>query len=158
MIRAVTRIVQTALVAALLGTILTGALSARPPAAMAYTARVTMFDNDAKLIPGDAPGTAQWGFAPAHLVVTQGDTIILDNPASNNLFHTVTSIVWQGPLYDRALLSGTVFNSSTSEEERLNPGSVWALDTSELQPGHYDFYCQPHPWMIGSFFVMARPR
>jgi plastocyanin len=124
------------------------------PAAGAYQPHVTIYDNDAKLQPGQVPFTALWGFAPHQLVVTRGEKIVFENPTSNVLPHSVTSITWSGDGEERVLRSGARFNSSPTVETLLRPGDTFTLDTTDLAPGHYLFYCWPHPWMMGSFFVM----
>jgi len=42
-------------------------------------------------------------------------------------------------------------------EQALDPvGGVWTLDTSHLPPGTYDFFCEFHRWMRGTFTVQSR--
>ena len=117
-------------------------------------ARVQMVDNAGTFAPGD-PLTGQWGFAPAHITVQQGDAIVFENPAGNFRPHTVTSITAGGTPIARTLESGTVFDSSPTQDTLIAPGQSWTLDTSGLAPGHYTYYCKPHPWMVATFTVMG---
>ena len=122
----------------------------------AYTPRVVMIDNDGSFQPGD-PGTGLWGFSPAHITVMQGEQIVFDNPASNFRPHTVTSISWSGMAPTRVLESGTQFDSSPTREMLVQVGQSWTLDTTNLGPAHYVYYCTLHPWMVGTFTVTAAP-
>lgn len=121
----------------------------------AYTPRVTIIDNDGTFAPGD-PGTGMWGFAPAHLTVTRGESIVFDNPQGNFRPHTVTSITWSGQAPTRTLESGRLFDSSPTRETLVMPGQSFTLDTSSLDPGHYLYYCTLHPWMVGTFTVTGQ--
>mgnify|MGYP001292099372 CR=1 FL=1 len=130
-----------------------GARAQRP--ATAFTPRVTVVQNDSGLTPTDAEGLGQWTFAPAHLTVTQGEPIEFDNPATSTAPHTVTSITWSGMAPTRTLASGEKFDSSPTRDLLIMPGQSWTLDTSTLDPGQYLYYCTLHPWMTGSFTVLA---
>jgi plastocyanin len=123
--------------------------------ATAFTPRVTIIQNDAQFSPADAEGVGQWSYAPDHLAVMQGEQIEFDNPATNSFPHTVTSITWTGMAPARTLASGQAFDSSPTRETYIQPGQSWTLDTSTLMPGQYLYYCTIHPWMAGSFTVLA---
>jgi plastocyanin len=123
--------------------------------ATAYTPRVTIVQNDAGFTPADADGLGEWTFAPAHLEVTQGEQIEFDNPATSTVPHTVTSITWSGMAPTRTLTSGEKFDSSPTRDTLIQPGQSWTLDTSTLDPGQYVYYCTLHPWMVGTFTVVA---
>ncbi len=127
--------------------------STRTAAGLA-TPRVVIVDNDGTFQPGDA-ATGMWGYAPAHIGVTKGEKITFDNPASNNRPHAITSISWTGNFAERKLESATQFDSSPTREALITPGNSFVLDTAEMNPGHYLYYCSIHPWMVGSFTVSA---
>jgi plastocyanin len=115
--------------------------------------RVLIVDNNGGFSPGET-GTGMWGYAPAHLAVQQGQTVVFDNPAGNFRPHSVTSISLNGPVAERRLEAGMKFDSSPTRDELLQPGSSFTLDTAMLEPGHYAYYCFIHPWMVGSLTVM----
>jgi plastocyanin len=117
-----------------------------------YQPRVTIIDNDGTFAPGD-PGTGQWGYAPAHITVAKGESIVFNNPTGNFRPHTVTSITWTGAFPNRTLAPGALFNSSPDTASILMPGQSFTLSTADLEPGHYLYYCGIHPWMAGSFTV-----
>lgn len=121
----------------------------------AYSPRVTLVDNDGSFSPGD-PGTGLWGFAPAHLTVAKGETITFDNPQANFRPHTITSITWEGTAPTRTLTSAKAFDSSPTREALVMPGQSFKLDTSDMDPGHYLYYCTLHPWMVGTFTVTGQ--
>jgi len=134
-------------VALLVGTV---SVQAQPPAI-----HVVMVDNSG---PGNPPGGAGQGyysFAPQHIVVTQGQDIIFDNPATSRWPHSVTSITWSGSLPYQTLETGRIFDSSPTMEELVMPGASWALETSVMAPGQYLYYCNIHPWMVGSFSLQS---
>ncbi|MHB8574774.1 MAG: cupredoxin domain-containing protein [Dehalococcoidia bacterium] len=116
------------------------------------TARVVIVDGNDSFTPGN-DFLGNWGFAPGHVAVHQGETIEFDNSAGNAFPHTVTSITWTGAAPDRTLVSGDTFNSSPTKADYVMPGSSWVLDTSTLDPGQYVYYCAIHPWMVGTFTV-----
>jgi plastocyanin len=149
-------VVRTLLASLLLGMVLilgTG-MKARSSAIAAYSPRVIMYDNNLIFQGGD-PATGMWGFFPDHLAVVQGETITFDNPASNNFPHTVTSITASGAAPTRTLTAGDKFDSSPSRDLYVMPGSSFQLDTTSLAPGRYEYFCTIHPWMLGTFTVMA---
>lgn len=149
------QIIRAAAALGLAGGVLAGGLAFQGSTevrAQVATRHVTIFDNGGSFAPGDA-NTGEWGYAPMHLGVTKGETIRFSNPASNTRPHTVTSITWSGTAFERALESGTKFNSSPDQASLLQPGSEWSLDTTEMDAGHYVFYCTLHPWMLGTFTV-----
>lgn len=127
------------------------------PAVGAATPTVTLFDNDA---PGPSAGfdvaQGDWGYAPAHIAVMRGDTVLFNNPSSNRLPHTVTNIERVGPAFENQVAAGTRFDSSPSRESLVAVGTSWTLDTSTLDQGHYAYYCRIHPWMVGSLTVVGQ--
>jgi plastocyanin len=123
----------------------------------ADTPHVTFFDsNSPPYNPLDAD-TGAWGFAPSHLTVTQGQQIVFDNPSTNFQPHSVSSLLFSADSggNQNNVVAGTLFNSSPTRADRLPPGSSWTLDTSTLKPGQYEFFCSAHPWMVGTFTLLA---
>jgi plastocyanin len=113
-------------------------------------ARVVIHDNNGQFMPPGEPSVGRWGYAPAHLDITQGESIIFDNPAGNFRPHTVTSITWSGMPAMRELTSGALYDSGN-----FMPGNSYTLDTSSMMPGQYTYYCALHPWMVGTITVSA---
>lgn len=73
-------------------------------------------------------------YDPDALSVNQGDGVEWTN--EDNVPHTVTSKV-EG-LFDSSL---------------INAGAKWLLDTAELDPAEYEYYCFVHPHMAGTLTV-----
>ncbi len=98
---------------------------------------------------------SQWGFAPRSLVVAQGDIIEFVNPSNNARPHTITTYTQpSGPAGN--LTAGAVFDSSPPPNTfgaLIRQGDSFVLDTSEMEPGHYAYYCRLHPWMQGIITV-----
>jgi len=110
----------------------------------AATPTVTMFDNAAAAM-GFAPDQALWGFAPATL--TAGQSILFVNPDSNQHPHAVTSLERTGGPFANQMNVGARFDSSPDQPTLLMPGQTYTLETTQLQPGNYTYYCKLHPWM-----------
>lgn len=124
--------------------------------AVAFNQRVVMYDNGAQFNAEDAEYLGEWGFMPGHLTVTKGESIEFVNPATNARPHTVTSITWSGTAPTRTLESGAKFDSSPTRDALVMPGMSFTLDTSTLDTGNYMFYCTLHPWMVGTFTLVAQ--
>lgn len=82
------------------------------------------------------PANAEQAFTPATLTVPVGTTVTWRN--DDIVFHTVTS--------------GTSTGSAGSPDGRfdsaeIQPGQTWEHTFDEA--GSFDYYCIPHPWMIG---------
>lgn len=118
----------------------------------AETPHVLVMDNDASTMGAD-PGAADWGFGPTQIVVSQGQSVVFENPAGNHYPHTVTSISFTGRFPDASTSLGAKFNSSVDFASAIRPGGSWTLDTTDIAPGHYAYYCWIHPWMVGSLTV-----
>jgi plastocyanin len=110
------------------------------------------------------PGNA--GFEGSPLgppVVAKGDelTFINEDFALGSVRHSVTSC--------RAPCNGDYMANFPFSDGRFHSGALgymwqetyinarqeptWTLDTSNLKPGRYTYYCQLHAWMRGSFYV-----
>lgn len=96
-----------------------------------------------------------WSFAPQSLVVSQGDIIEFFNPSNNARPHTVTSYSrGSGPAGN--LTAGAEFDSSPPPDTfgaLIRQGDSYVLDTTELETGHYPYYCRLHPWMQGKITI-----
>jgi plastocyanin len=117
---------------------------------------VTIVDNDAPVPSrGIEAGTGYWGYGPNQLVVKKGEQVLFVNPTTNKAEHSVTSIA-NGPdgAFSGALAAGTKFDSSPTRPEMLKPGTSWTLDTANVDPGHYGYYCRFHTWMVGEITVL----
>ncbi len=94
------------------------------------------------------PGRGAFGFHPGVVTVSQGGTVTFTNNGYDE--HTVTSytdkvqVDFEGlqvlmPVPDGKFDSGTA--------NTIESGQSWILDTSNLAPGDYAYFCQIHPWM-----------
>jgi plastocyanin len=79
-------------------------------------------------------------YDPDPLTVTKGDKITVVN--QDNTLHTVTDGTEPGA--DAGKLFDTGF---------LNGGQTATIDTANLDPAEYDFFCQVHPYMQGKLIV-----
>lgn len=128
------------------------------PRAGAANNEVTIYDTTSPPYRPLDGETGTWGYGPSHLTVTQGDQIVFNNPSTNTQAHTVTSLAFSsgsdGNFTNVAI--GTEFDSSPGgRDARLAPGTSWTLDTSTLTPGQYVYFCAAHPWMVGTFTLLA---
>ena len=115
-----------------------------------------MFDNDAPAMGAVDPEQAFWGFAPYAILVRQRDTVVFYNPSTNKHPDTVTSLERVGSAFENRVSVGTRFDSSPNAQALVQPGQAFTLDTSELQPGNYPYFCRLHPWMVGEITVTDR--
>lgn len=96
-------------------------------------------------------GSGSWGFTPRSLRVSQGTMVTVVDKGI--LPHTLTSytnkiqIVEGGHKLNIPIPDGT-FNSGP-----LGPTQSYTLNTSALNKGTYAYFCQFHPWMLGSLTV-----
>jgi plastocyanin len=80
-------------------------------------------------------------YDPDPLTVTKGDVIGVSN--KDTAPHTATSGTGaQDPK------SGDEFDTSI-----IDPGASAQIDTASLNPGDYPYYCQVHPYMLGTLKV-----
>lgn len=80
-------------------------------------------------------------YEPDSLIVKQGETILVDNVDA--MPHTVTN--GAGPSDS---VSGTIFDTSI-----INGGESAVIETADVEPGAYDYYCTVHPYMTGTLTV-----
>lgn len=122
----------------------------------AGTPSVTILDNDGAVgQQGFDPVTGYWGYGPTHVIVTKGMAVTFNSPATNKRPHSVTDIRAGESPFGESILAGSRFDSSPTREALIMPGNSWTLDTSNLDPGHYGYYCRLHPWMVGSLTVVG---
>ncbi len=96
-------------------------------------------------------GSGSWGFLPRNLRVHQGAMVA----ATNNgiVPHTLTSytntiqVVEGGHTLTIPVPDG-VFDSGA-----LGPTQSYTVNTSSLSKGTHTYFCQFHPWMLGSLTV-----
>ena len=88
--------------------------------------------------------------------VLQGDTITWRS--ADLVPHTITSC---DPARDQYCESSAYPNwptpSRTFDGDVPLAGDSFTVDTSKLAAGTYHYFCEYHPWMRGSFTVLARP-
>jgi nitrite reductase (NO-forming) len=93
-------------------------------------------------IPADAfdPANADRAYDPLTLTIEAGTTVRWTN--EDTVAHTVTSGTSDGSVgtADGAFDSGFI-----------NPGETWEYTFDD--PGEYDYFCAPHPWMVGVVVV-----
>lgn len=80
-------------------------------------------------------------YDPKELSVKAGDIIKVDNV--DTVPHTVTN--GEGPNDPDA---GKVFDTSI-----INAGEAAIIDTQEISPGDYAYYCAVHPYMTGTLKI-----
>ncbi|HET6730711.1 MAG TPA: hypothetical protein VFH04_03855 [Nitrososphaeraceae archaeon] len=92
-------------------------------------------------IPEGASVQGNPAYVPIPLTVTKGDVIGVSN--KDTAPHTATSGTGaQDPK------SGDEFDTSI-----IDPGASAQIDTASLNPGDHPFYCQVHPYMLGTLKV-----
>ena len=80
-------------------------------------------------------------YDPSDLTVKKGQTILVDNVDA--MPHTVTN--GAGPSDST---SGKIFDTSI-----INAGEAKVLETADIDPAKYDYYCSVHPYMLGTLTV-----
>jgi len=96
------------------------------------------------IIPAGAfdPANAATAFTPLELTVPAGTTVTWQN--EDAVFHTVTS--------------GTTNGSTGTPDGTFDSGDVQAGESFSHtfeDAGTFDYYCTPHPWMIGQVTVTS---
>ncbi len=104
------------------------------------------------LTPGGGTGEASWGFRPTNVVVRQGESIVFTN--NGLMIHTVTSGLEGEPGHGDQFDSGVILPLWLATAIGLPFLATYTLDTSTLEPGTYDYHCDPHPWMTGKVKVL----
>lgn len=81
--------------------------------------------------------------------VTQGDSITFTNLDTHP--HTVTACAAPCTTFPDQTASGAF------DGDVHLAGDTYTIDTGRLKPGTYQYYCQFHPFMRGSFIVQPKP-
>jgi len=99
---------------------------------------------DEVLIPLGAfdPANAATAFTPGQIEVVTGTTVTWRN--QDSVFHTVTSGTSNGSV-------GTPDGVFDSDRIEVDANYSHTFD----EPGTFDYYCTPHPWMKGSVVVTS---
>jgi plastocyanin len=90
---------------------------------------------NARILPGASAQTNP-DYDPDPVSVKKGEGVEWTN--QDNVPHTVTSK--QAGMFDSSI---------------INPGSKWLLNTAQLQPAQYEYYCSIHPFMGAKLVVTA---
>jgi len=75
-------------------------------------------------------------YDPDVATVSQGHTVKWTN--ADSVAHTATSFDDQGETFDTSL---------------LDAGKDYSLDTTEITPGEYEYFCIVHPWMVSTLII-----
>lgn len=99
------------------------------------------------LIPANSwdPANADTAFSPNVITVGVGTTVTWVN--NDTLFHTVTSGISTGEL-----------GKAGTPDGKFDSGEIQAGETYQRtfdEAGTFDYFCTPHPWMIGQVIVTA---
>lgn len=92
-------------------------------------------------IPSGASVQGNPSYDPNPMTVKAGDVITVFN--ADNVPHTVTS----GTSSDTDS-AGKLFDTSI-----MDAGATATIDTAQLKPGEYDYFCMVHPYMTGKLQV-----
>ena len=87
------------------------------------------------------PANSEDAYSPSEVTVEVGTTVTWTN--DDGVLHTVTS----GTSADNVGTPDGLFDSGF-----LNEGESWSYTFTET--GEFDYYCSPHPWMIGKVIVV----
>lgn len=111
-------------------------------------------------LPGNGGTSGQPAGPP---VVTRGQTLTFVNEdyAESLMRHTVSSCrapcngpdTTNYPFLDGRFDSGVLGWMFEDAYVSTSPTPRWTLNTSQLHPGYYTFFCRIHPFMRGSFYV-----
>ncbi len=96
-------------------------------------------------------GSGSWGYTPRSLRVSRGTAVtVIDQGILPHTFTSYTNkiqIVEGGHTLNIPIPDGT-FNSGP-----LGPTQSYTLNSGALSKGTYTYFCQFHPWMLGSLTV-----
>lgn len=111
-----------------------------------------------------APGNLGTTEATGVPWVNQGESLTFVNAdwAEALVRHSITSCAFpcnggyyaNYPFHDGTFDSGSLGFTPVETYERGSDAPVWTLDTSDLEPDIYSYYCRLHPTMKGSFAVV----
>jgi plastocyanin len=106
---------------------------AEAPAAEEPSAAPPANTISARILPG-ASAQGNPDYDPDPITIKQGDGVQWTN--EDNAPHTVTSR--QEGVFDSGL---------------INPANTWLLNTAEIVPAEYEYYCTLHPFMVAALVV-----
>jgi plastocyanin len=106
---------------------------AEAPAAEEPSAAPPANTISARILPG-ASAQGNPDYDPDPITIKQGDGVQWTN--EDNAPHTVTSR--QEGVFDSGL---------------INPANTWLLNTAEIVPAEYEYYCTLHPFMVATLVV-----
>ena len=104
------------------------------------------------------PGAGAFDFHPGVVTVSQGGTVTWTDNGYDQ--HTVTSyttkmtVNFEGVNVQLPIPDGH-FDSGI--QAPIQSGQSWSLNTAELSPGDYHYFCQIHPWMSSFVWVLDHP-
>ncbi|TMI53556.1 hypothetical protein E6H18_11725 [Candidatus Bathyarchaeota archaeon] len=102
------------------------------------------------------PGVGAFNFHPGVVTVSQGGTVTWTDNGYDQ--HTVTSyttkmtVGFEGVNVQLPIPDGH-FDSGI--QAPIQSGQSWSLNTAELSPGDYHYFCQIHPWMQALLHVAS---
>ena len=102
------------------------------------------------------PGVGAFNFKPGVASVAQGGTVIWTNNGYDQ--HTVTSYTIKAPFSFEGVnvqLPVPDGNFDSGIQAPIQSGQTFTLNTSELSPGDYHYFCQIHPWMQALLHVSS---
>jgi plastocyanin len=88
---------------------------------------------NARILPG-ASAEGNPDYEPDPVTIKQGDGVLWTN--EDNAPHTVTST--QEGVFDSGL---------------INPADTWLLNSAEIAPAEYEYFCTLHPFMVATLVV-----
>jgi len=102
------------------------------------------------------PGSSAFNFRPSTVSVSQGGLVTWTDNGYDQ--HTVTSyttkmsVNFEGVTVNVPVPDGT-FDSGIATP--IQSGQSWTLNTQNLSPGDYHYFCQIHPWMQALLHVAS---
>lgn len=96
-------------------------------------------------------GSGSWGFTPRTLTVRQGTGITVVDKGI--LLHTITSYTDTFQFVEGGHTLTIPIPNGTFDSGPMTPGQTYTLNTGALSKGTYTYFCQFHPWMLGSITV-----
>jgi plastocyanin len=111
-------------------------------------------------LPGNG-GTSGEPAGPPVVTRGQGLTFVNEDYAESLMRHSVTSCkapcdgadMTNYPFFDGRFDSGVLGWMFEDAYVSTQPTPQWTMQTKDMRPGYYTFFCRIHPFMRGSFFV-----
>lgn len=95
-----------------------------------------MMEDDGSMMGSDTAvsvDVANFAYNPSTVTVKQGSEITFTN--NDSVTHTVTA------------------NDGAFDSGNIAAGDMYTLDTSDMEPGEYAYYCTLHPNMTGTIVI-----